>query len=621
MKRSVMSINFKYFLLLSALISIFATCRKMPADNEGEKPLSKNDPENKEEEEIHIDTKQPEEEFFVFKKKSEIQYQFKRDILNLPQNFFHSPVENEIQVAGSFCELRGNHFHGGLDIRTGGVEGWNILASADGYIERILVSTKGYGKALYIRHPNGYTSVYGHLSAFHGAIKNYVVDAQYKNRKVELELFPLKNELVVKQGQIIALSGNTGGSGGPHLHFEIRNPSGLATNPLSYGIPVKDVINPEIKNIALFEQREEILHSHGYYPYKIVSKSLLETTDKVVKVAPGSYSTAILADDYFTDKRNKMGINYAWCTINGHLLFEYQINKMDFNQGRYINTHIDYYLKYLKGHTYFRMFKPPYNLLKYYKHANSGVIQIADQDTFEYKIFIQDYAGLTDSAKVYLIGDANTKPFEPNNLPFHTMSVNVDHKQGKNFSIGPWNISIPPKVLYHSTQLLLSEKPKPPLVLSEILQFHYGFSPLHNYVNLSFLLNDELKKWGNKLCAVSIDGSKLIYEGGNISGDRFHFKTRSFGIYGLAKDDTPPSISPIKTGKQFSFKVSDNLSGISNITCLLDDRWILYDYEPKTNSLKGEIPAWIKPGTYSFTVVATDKQGNKSESKHSITLN
>jgi murein DD-endopeptidase MepM/ murein hydrolase activator NlpD len=626
MKNYFSSNSLKLNLALLAMISVFATCKKTPSTNAtNEEELENKEESTKEvvkktEEEIEIDPKEI-DEVFDFHKKVGKRYQFKRMVKSYPQNYFQSPIEQEIQVAGSFCELRGNHFHGGLDIRTGGVEGWNILAAADGYIERIKVSTKGYGKALYIRHPNGYTSVYGHLSAFSGAIKNYVIDQQYQKKQVEIELYPGKNQLIVKKGQRIALSGNTGGSGGPHLHFEIRNPAGKATNPLSYGIPVKDVMKPVIKNVAIFNKKDEILHTHGGYPYIVFEKNQIPNSGKEVRLLPGEYMAAVLADDYFTDQRNRMGLNYAWATINGHLAFEYQIETMNFTEGRYINTHIDYYLKYKKGHTYFRTFVPDFNPLKYYKHQNKGIIKLRAKDTLEYKIFIQDYIGLTDSVTFYLLGDTNQSQIKIPPLLPHQQAFDVTPNYGKNFSFDSWNISIPPKVLYYPAKLLLSKKPKTSQVLTDLLQFHYGYTPLHSYVNLSYPLNDELKKWGSKLCAVSLEGTKLIYEGGHISGNSLHFKTRSFGLYGLAKDDSPPTITPIKVGKSFSFRVADNLSGVDEINCYLDDRWLLYDYEPKTNMLKGEIPAWIKPGDYTLIIKVVDARGNKSELSQKITIN
>ena len=163
---------------------------------------------------------------------------------NYPQNYFSSPLDIDLILSGSFAELRNNHFHSGLDIKTQGREGLKIYASASGYVSRIKISRYGYGKALYIKHPNGYTSVYAHLQKFSPEIEAYVKKRQYQGETFELELFPKAGILKVLDRQLIAFSGNTGGSGGPHLHFEIRDNQERPLNPLTFGFDIKDTTPP-----------------------------------------------------------------------------------------------------------------------------------------------------------------------------------------------------------------------------------------------------------------------------------------------------------------------------------------------------------------------------------------
>ena len=178
-------------------------------------------------------------------------FEFKRNANPHPQGYFRNPFDSAILLSGSFCELRNNHLHGGLDIRTGGWEGWEVKSIADGYVSRIKVSPYGYGKALYITHPNGYTSVYGHLKEYSGAIANAVKDAQYARRQYEIEIFPKAGELKVEKGQVVAISGNTGGSRGPHLHFEIRDRAGQSVNPMLFGLDVADTLPPVLKRMVV----------------------------------------------------------------------------------------------------------------------------------------------------------------------------------------------------------------------------------------------------------------------------------------------------------------------------------------------------------------------------------
>ncbi|MBT8326092.1 MAG: M23 family metallopeptidase [Bacteroidia bacterium] len=610
--------NLYYILIIGGILSLFATCRNVIKEPGSEEDLSDSDT-------TEVDLKTPVVDLDPVPSKisysSPGKYSFTRNTNPYTQNYFRKPFDSTIYVSGTFCELRGNHFHGGLDIRTGGQEGWKVLAAADGFVERVKVSTSGYGRVVYIRHPNGYTTVYGHLQKFKGALANYVKEAQYKQRKFEIELFPKAGEIKIKKSENFALSGNTGGSGGPHLHFEIRNPQGQSTNPLMHGIDVPDKLKPVIKNVSFYLKDKNVLHAEGNYPFKIVSRSseYLKNT-KAVNAKPGTYSFGLRTDDYFTDRRNRLGINYCWLTANGYLLYQYQIEKFAFNQGRYINTHTDPYLKFKKGHSYIRLFKEKFNPLKYYKQNQNGEVWLQQDDSVQMKLFIQDYAGLTDSVSWLMVGDSlGEKLTWKDNNDFEAIQ-RINAERGKTFKYDNWTISIPPKTIYHTIDFKLKEKPIKPKMLSKTLQMHYAYTPLHSYINVSYKVPAEFMKYGDKLCAVSFDGSRTYYEGGVLKGSNLSFRTRSLGEYAITYDNSPPVIKPISVGKKYRFRVSENLSGVDRIICSLDGKWILAEYEPKTGAIWGEIPNWIKPGTYEFKLIVIDSKNNRAEYKKSVSL-
>jgi murein DD-endopeptidase MepM/ murein hydrolase activator NlpD len=176
---------------------------------------------------------------------------------NYPEDYFIDPVEIPLVLSGTFGELRSNHFHAGLDIKTQSQEGFNILATADGYVSRINVSIWGYGNALYVTHPNGFTTVYGHLKSFSPEIDAFVRKKQYAEESFTIRLYPKADELKVKKGQVIALSGNSGSSGGPHLHFEVRDVKSNILNPMLFGINIPDHKNPTIQSAFTYAKNSD----------------------------------------------------------------------------------------------------------------------------------------------------------------------------------------------------------------------------------------------------------------------------------------------------------------------------------------------------------------------------
>ena len=316
--------------------------------------------------------------------------------LGYPQDYFRNPIDGEIRVSGTFGELRSNHFHAGLDIRTGGVQGKNIYAVADGYVSRINVSTYGYGKALYIRHPNGYTSVYGHLKGFKGEIAKYVENQQYKRKSFNVTLYPAKDLIKVKKGDVVALSGNTGGSGGPHLHFEIRSTATEATiNPMLFGLDVKDNIKPRIQRLYVHEIDDRTKKSLGYYR----SKKLPLPKDlrgKTITLKSGKYGLGVLARDYFLSYSERLGINYMTLMVNDEEVFRISIEKFKFSESRYMNCHMDFAGYKLNSVKETKLWKDNGNKLKFYTHENNGIIQLFHDSSIRVKLVISDVKGHED---------------------------------------------------------------------------------------------------------------------------------------------------------------------------------------------------------------------------------
>lgn len=302
-------------------------------------------------------------------------------------------------LAGNMGELRSTHFHAGLDIRTGGQTGLPVYAAADGYISRVAVARGGYGKALYIAHPNGETTVYAHLQKFNGEIAQYIRDEQYKEEQLHVKLFPGKNTYLVNRGDIIAYSGNSGSSGGPHLHFEIRDKNQNILNPLTYGFEeIKDTTPPVLQKLAVLPQhinaRVSGEFSRKEYLIKKVSGNEYQIED-TVRVF-GEIGFEVLSHDKLDANRFKCGVSEINFSIDNESVFSQRIDKLSFSSQRNILVHYNYPVRVRSGETFHKLYKANGNLLDLYSTNNrNGKIMFEENCVFTGKIEIKDIYGNT----------------------------------------------------------------------------------------------------------------------------------------------------------------------------------------------------------------------------------
>lgn len=530
-------------------------------------------------------------------------------------DYFRSPTDLEISLSGNFGELRNNHFHSGLDIRTNYTEGHPIYATADGYISRIGIGHYGYGKALYIQHPNGYTTVYGHLKSFVGKIANYTKTYQYDKESYEIQIYPKEGKLPVKKGDLIAYSGNTGGSGGPHLHYEIRDANQRPMNPLLFGYQVADTRKPNIDKLRAYTISKEahIDHQSHDKDLRLTPQSdgsyLAESIEAI-----GTIGFGVAAFDRLNSVENKNGIYRITTKINGEPHYEIRFDQFSFAETRYINQYIDYAHwkdSKVKIQKLFRDANNPLSLITL--SPNNGFLEVKNGMSYTFEILLEDFAGNKSLIKIPVIGKERISDKEKKiqSEEDYYYIASKTHAITK----GNYHIYMPTNAMYQNNYLNFYAS-------NDTLYLHNDRVPLHRNINLSFDLNGSKIENPEKYFIGSIPkwGKPRHYKT-EYKNNKLSIQTRDFGIYTLVKDDTPPSVRPlnfadkkwISNNKTLRVEIKDDLSGIASYRATINGKFILMEYEYKDNSLTYHFSdKRIDETENNFKLIVIDNVGNST---------
>ncbi|MFY0481999.1 M23 family metallopeptidase [Flavobacterium sp. PLA-1-15] len=535
---------------------------------------------------------------------------------NYPKDYFKSPLDIPLHLSGSFGELRSNHFHTGLDFKTQQKEGLNVYASAEGYVSRIKISTFGYGKAIYITHPNGYTTVYGHLKKASPTIEAYIRDNHYKEETYEIEMFPKPGDLPVKQGELIAFSGNSGGSGGPHLHFEFRDTqSEKPINPLLFGFDalIKDTKLPAVTTLMAYPVGENSSVNQSLQPITLNISLQPDGSYVSEKVAVnGKVGFGISSYDMFDFNYNKNGLYKVQSYLNGVPHFGYQFDTFAFDESRYINALLDFYRFKRMGVRIQQLFMTnsyPLSLIK--TNENLGVIEVKPNLTNNYRIEVSDF----NNNKVVVSVPIQYSPNQP------TIANNIKKTdyflKAKNDNIykkDNMSVFVPAGTFYDDFYLNFDVK-------DDTLTFHDESVAVHNNFTVTIENNKFTPAEKEKMFIASVEGKRLSFNFTKIKDSVFTSYTKNLGKFVLAKDTTAPRITPvnIKEGKWLSnqsnlkLTISDNLSGIKTFSGYLNGKWVLFEYDYKTKTIVHEFEEkFLAEGRNDLKVVVTDNVGNST---------
>ncbi|MAU15527.1 MAG: peptidase M23 [Muricauda sp.] len=532
-----------------------------------------------------------------------------------PQDTFRSPLDIPLVLAGTFGELRSNHFHSGMDIKTQQREGLPVYAIGDGTVTRIKVSHWGYGKALYIAHPNGYTSVYAHLKKFGPGIEEYVKKVQYEKQSYEVEMFPDYGELKVAKGDIIAYSGNTGGSAGPHLHFEIRNSvNGKPTNPLLYGYDVRDATDPSILELFGYPLSDDALINQSAKKIQLNYTRQADGSYLADKVsAIGTIGFGVNSFDRLDMAANKNGVYAIKQIVNGRVYSEFDFDSFSFGETRYINTLIDYAHFYDHRERIQKCFKEPYNHLSIYKSLyNDGKINVEEGMSYNVELLISDLAGNTTKLIIPIEGKKQeVKIAKQDKTTDHFVIANKPN----NFDLGGAKVFFPANTFYEDFFINLEKG-------SDTVTIHDNSVAAHRNFTISFDPSKYSPEERKQMFIAHLDSKmRPSYSKTYKRDGSFTTRTRTLGTYTLVRDSIAPTVKPknfkekqwLSNYNYLSLTIADDLSGIDTYSATLNGKWILMEYEPKTNTITYNFEDNIINDTEcDLKVTVTDNVGNST---------
>jgi len=544
-------------------------------------------------------------------------------LASYPKDYFQSPVTASIRLTGTFGELRSDHFHSGIDIKsaTGGV-GQSVVAAANGFVDRIRVQASGYGNVLYIKHPNGYSTVYAHLLRFTPELEKYVRDNQYKRERFEVDLQPADEQFKVVKGQEIGKLGNSGGSTGPHLHFEIRNSTnGKVLNPQLFNLPIPDNVPPEIRDMKVYflSENREVMTSKPL-PLRRDKNGKAGLEGDTVRFGAWRVGFGVKAYDHMSGFRNDNGIYAISLYADDKLAYEWRMGELDFDETRYHNAHIDYPAKKRFGAWFHRCFVLPGNRLNNYALTETlGAVALYKDKPVRINLKVTDAGGNTSTVNFWALRDEvmETSFLLPSQYDFSYQTEN-------NIVQEDFHLHVPQGALYESLRFQYKTSPSDDAgQYSPTHHLHDNRTPLHKYVEIGlkpYNLPEELR---SKAVVALCGEGRPDNCGGEWSGGMLKTRIRNFGDYCILADTDPPRIIPVvfsddmRKKSSMAFRIRDNfaISGRADKMSYrgtVDGQWVLFEFDQKRERLTHTFDGRIGPGKHKLRLVVKDDRNNEA---------
>jgi len=527
-----------------------------------------------------------------------------------------------MNLSGNFGEFRTNHFHTGIDIKTNGKVGFPVYAIEDGWVRRVKVSPFGYGKALYLDHPNGHTSVYAHLSSYNDTISSFLSLAQEKLKRNVVDIFPNKDRIPVKKGDVIGYTGNSGRSGGPHLHFELRtSATEKPLNPLLYGFKIKDSTAPSINSLVVEDLSNDarglVESAKKYFPIRKGNGLVISSVIKV----PDNFGFSVHSLDRVTGSSNSFGIYSYELVVDEKVLFKMALDSLDFSTNRYINAHKNYRIFKDSKSSIHRCYKAPNNKLDIYSGETDGVFTLEDDEIHHGKLTVKDVNGnssvLTFRFQLSKKGSEGAETYQNSYLHFD---------QPHRLNLDGFTAHIPAYRLVNDVEVNLKK-----LNSKNSYSGTYSIGNDKIPVQNTFLVSLELKNNSE------IDSSKFFIsrfnpkngrsynQGGEFRDGWIQTRVKQFGTYYLNYDTQPPtakltsSKSKLESKRVLYFTIHDDNSGIEDYFLWLNNEWIPLYYNYKLDRLEAQIPDDFNvTGEVNYELTVIDERKNSTVLKGGV---
>ena len=517
------------------------------------------------------------------------------------------PVNIPIKLSGNFGELRSSGFHSGIDIKTSGKEGVEIKSIDNGYVSRISISLSGFGKAIYITHPNGFTSVYAHLSKFNDDIEKLIQAFQYQKKSFVINKFFKRDEIIIEKNDIIGYSGNTGSSFGPHLHFEIRKTSeNLPINPLRFGYPIEDTIPPSLRGLFLYKIGDKPNKRRKINIKKISDNKYQSETIN----ASGNFGFGVISNDRQNKSYNINGTYNYKLFKNGNKEFEIKFDNFSFNEKTYQMEFMDYSYYIERKSRLIKIFNENKLNANFIKSKSTGIINVNENDSIKVKVILSDYSKNETQININFVGSKDSLNFNYDDFS----NFNFFIKKSQDFSFSKNGAFVKIKKNTFNSNTFLDIK-----YLKDTL---YLINPrVYAFKTIEISIPQKVKnKKQSYVANINDEGEKTFVTKINIDG-RFKFKTNSLGKFFVDIDSIAPNIKPLNRKNKISFEIKDDETGVKKYDVFVNGNWHLFEYEPKRNEIFCDLNSVnIYRKEVNLEVIIEDLVGNKKTLIKKLTL-